>query len=92
MVYSEKFVHMFFVHFRYPADFTFVCPTEILAFSDRIEEFKAIGAEVLSYDWKCCLFDIGDCCEHRFRMESFAVGEHPERKRRHSGNQDTSLS
>jgi peroxiredoxin (alkyl hydroperoxide reductase subunit C) len=35
------------VLFFYPLDFTFVCPTEILAFSDRIDEFKAIGAEVV---------------------------------------------
>lgn len=28
------------VLFFYPLDFTFVCPTEIIAFSDRIEEFK----------------------------------------------------
>lgn len=34
------------VVFFYPMDFTFVCPTEILAFSDRIDEFKALGAEV----------------------------------------------
>src|SRR5262245_32648182 len=33
--------------FFYPLDFTFVCPTEIVAFSDRIEEFKKRGAEVL---------------------------------------------
>jgi len=31
----------------YPLDFTFVCPTEILAFSDRIEEFRARNTEVL---------------------------------------------
>jgi alkyl hydroperoxide reductase subunit AhpC len=31
----------------YPADFTFVCPTELLAFSDRIEEFRQLGAEVV---------------------------------------------
>jgi peroxiredoxin (alkyl hydroperoxide reductase subunit C) len=24
----------------YPADFTFVCPTEIIAFQDKIEEFN----------------------------------------------------
>ena len=35
------------VAFFYPLDFTFVCPTEILAFSDRIEEFQKLGAEVL---------------------------------------------
>jgi alkyl hydroperoxide reductase subunit AhpC len=28
-------------------DFTFVCPTEIIAFSDRIQEFKDIGVEVV---------------------------------------------
>ena len=26
---------------------TFVCPTEIIAFSDRIEEFKAINTDVV---------------------------------------------
>ncbi len=35
------------VLFFYPFDFTFVCPTEITAFSDRMEEFKALNAEVL---------------------------------------------
>lgn len=33
--------------FFYPLDFTFVCPTEIIAFSDRVNEFKALGAEVV---------------------------------------------
>ena len=28
------------VLFFYPMDFTFVCPTEITAFSDRCEDFK----------------------------------------------------
>lgn len=41
--YRGKYVVLFF----YPLDFTFVCPTEIVAFSDRIKEFHARGAEVL---------------------------------------------
>ena len=41
--YKGKWVVLFF----YPLDFTFVCPTEILAFSDRLGEFRKIGAEVL---------------------------------------------
>ena len=41
--YRGKWVVLFF----YPLDFTFVCPTEILAFSDRIDEFRKLGAEVL---------------------------------------------
>jgi peroxiredoxin (alkyl hydroperoxide reductase subunit C) len=35
------------VLFFYPLDFTFVCPTEILAFSDAIAEFKARNTEVV---------------------------------------------
>ncbi len=30
----------------YPLDFTYVCPTEILAFNDRIAEFREVNAEV----------------------------------------------
>jgi alkyl hydroperoxide reductase subunit AhpC len=41
--YRGKNVVLFF----YPLDFTFVCPTEIIAFSDRIAEFKARNTEVL---------------------------------------------
>src|SRR5215468_6584326 len=35
------------VLFFYPLDFTFVCPTEILAFSDHLEEFKKRNTEVV---------------------------------------------
>jgi len=31
----------------YPKDFTFVCPTEIIAFSDRAAEFEALGAQII---------------------------------------------
>jgi len=41
--YAGKYVVVYF----YPLDFTFVCPTEIIAFSDRIQEFKEIDAEVI---------------------------------------------
>ena len=40
---GKNYVVLFF----YPLDFTFVCPTEIVAFSDRIEEFRKRGAEVI---------------------------------------------
>ena len=36
----------YLVFFFYPADFTFVCPSEIVAFSDRIEEFQEINTQV----------------------------------------------
>jgi alkyl hydroperoxide reductase subunit AhpC len=35
------------VFFFYPLDFTFVCPTEITALSDRYEEFTSIGADIV---------------------------------------------
>jgi len=34
--------------FFYPLDFTFVCPTEIIDFSDRSDEFRKIGCEVVA--------------------------------------------
>jgi len=35
------------VQIFYPLDFTFVCPTELTAFSDRYEELEGVGAEVI---------------------------------------------
>ena len=35
------------VLFFYPLDFTFVCPSEIIAFDNRLEEFKERGVEVI---------------------------------------------
>jgi alkyl hydroperoxide reductase subunit AhpC len=42
--YKGKYVVLFF----YPLDFTFVCPTEIIAFSDRASEFQSIGCELIA--------------------------------------------
>lgn len=44
---KDKFTGKYVVLFFYPLDFTFVCPTEIIAFSDRIDEFEKIGAKVV---------------------------------------------
>jgi alkyl hydroperoxide reductase subunit AhpC len=41
--YKDKYVLLFF----YPLDFTFVCPTEIIAFSDRAGEFEKLGVQIL---------------------------------------------
>lgn len=53
---GENFVHVtledykgkWLVLFFYPMDFTFVCPTELTAFSDCLEKFRAAGAELLA--------------------------------------------
>ncbi|XP_011167747.1 peroxiredoxin 1 [Solenopsis invicta] len=42
--YKGKYLVLFF----YPLDFTFVCPTEIIAFSDRAKEFTDIGCHVIA--------------------------------------------
>ncbi|MDR0597505.1 MAG: peroxiredoxin [Treponema sp.] len=36
------------VFFFYPADFTFVCPTELEDLANKYDEFKAIGCEIYS--------------------------------------------
>lgn len=41
--YKGKWLVLFF----YPLDFTFVCPTEITAFSDRYQEFVDLDCDVL---------------------------------------------
>ena len=42
--YRGKWVILFF----YPLDFTFVCPTEIIAFSDRHSDFAALDCQLLT--------------------------------------------
>jgi peroxiredoxin (alkyl hydroperoxide reductase subunit C) len=40
---GKKYVALFF----YPLDFTFVCPTELHAFQDKLAEFQALDTEVI---------------------------------------------
>lgn len=42
--YQGKYVVLFF----YPLDFTFVCPTELHAFQDKLEDFTKLGAVILA--------------------------------------------
>ncbi len=42
--YRGKYVVLFF----YPLDFTFVCPTELHAFQEKLEEFKKRNVEVIA--------------------------------------------
>ena len=41
--YRGKYLVLLF----YPLDFTFVCPTELIAFSKRMDDFRSINAEVV---------------------------------------------
>ncbi|CAF1688302.1 unnamed protein product, partial [Adineta ricciae] len=41
--YKGKYVVLFF----YPLDFTFVCPTELVAFNERLDEFHQLNTQVI---------------------------------------------
>lgn len=47
-VSSEDYKGKWTVVCFYPADFTFVCPTEIAAMNAHYDEFKAMGVEILA--------------------------------------------
>lgn len=42
--YKGKYLVLFF----YPLDFTFVCPTEIIAFSNHAKAFREVNCEVVA--------------------------------------------
>ena len=42
--YKGKYVVLFF----YPKDFTFVCPTELFAFQEKLSEFESRGVQVIA--------------------------------------------
>lgn len=65
------------VVFFWPLDFTFVCPSEIIAFDNRVDEFKKRGAEVIGVSvdshfthlaWKNTPVDKGGIGNIRFPM------------------------
>jgi peroxiredoxin (alkyl hydroperoxide reductase subunit C) len=43
----EQFKGKYVILFFYPKDFTFVCPTELYAFQEKLEEFKSRNVEVI---------------------------------------------
>ncbi len=65
------------VVFFWPLDFTFVCPSEIIAFDKRLDEFKKRGVEVIGVSidshfthlaWKNTPVDRGGIGQVRFPM------------------------
>lgn len=61
----EDFRGRWVVLFFYPADFTFVCPTEIRGFQNRLAEFKACMCDVLA-------ISVDDVASHRAWAEELA--------------------
>jgi len=65
------------VIFFYPLDFTFVCPTELIAFEHRLDEFKKRGVEVIGVSidshwthiaWKSTPVDKGGVGQLRYPL------------------------
>lgn len=44
----SNFLGKYIVFFFYPLDFTFVCPTELHAFQEKLNEFKKRGSELIA--------------------------------------------
>jgi peroxiredoxin len=44
----KSYIGRYVILVFYPQDFTYVCPTEIIAFSDRLAEFREIDTEILA--------------------------------------------
>ncbi len=47
-IVQDDFAGKWLVLFWYPKDFTFVCPTELADLNHRFNEFRALGAEIVS--------------------------------------------
>ncbi len=65
-IHLEDYVGKWVVLFFYPLDFSFVCPTEVIEFSERFDEFAALDAQVLGvsvdsvYSHKAWLKELGE--------------------------------
>lgn len=46
--FSEATKNKYTMVFFYPLDFTFVCPSELIALDHRLKQFKALGVEVIA--------------------------------------------
>ena len=60
------------VFFFYPADFTFVCPTELEDLANKYEEFKKIGCEIYSVSCDTHL-SIRHGMMHRIRSKKYSI-------------------
>ena len=67
---SEELVGKWFVLFYYPADFTFVCPTELKDMADQEAKFKELGVEILAISTDT-VFSHRAWVKHERLMEGF---------------------
>jgi peroxiredoxin (alkyl hydroperoxide reductase subunit C) len=50
----DRYIGQYVVFFFYPLDFTFVCPTELHAFQDKLKEFEDRNAQVVGCSVDSC--------------------------------------
>lgn len=62
-----------YVFFFYPADFTFVCPTELIAFQEKIEEFTSRNAVLVGEPPPIWNFHTGNGFKPRRMQVEFRV-------------------
>jgi peroxiredoxin (alkyl hydroperoxide reductase subunit C) len=43
----DHYLGSYVIFFFYPLDFTFVCPTELIAFQEKLDEFKKRGCQIV---------------------------------------------
>ena len=96
--YRGKYVVLFF----YPLDFTFVCPSEIIAFNKALKQFKDKNAEVIGvsvdshfshWAWKNTPVDQGGIRGHgRIHATILATGERRDRLRARCRRRPDALS
>lgn len=77
---NDKYAIVFF----YPMDFTFVCPSEIIAFNNRIQEFQSRNVEIIAVSidnphvhvkWRDTSVNDGGIGPVKFTMVSDIKGE-----------------
>ena len=56
--YKGKYLVLFF----YPLDFTFVCPTELIAFNEKLDEFRQLDTQVIGCSTDSVYSHLGNLC------------------------------
>lgn len=82
--FSDYIKRKIAVLFFWPADFTFVCPSEIIAFNNKLEEFNkrgvviagcSVDSQYVHYAWKNTPVEKGGIGEIKFPMLADITGE-----------------
>ena len=48
LISHDKYRGRYMVIIFYPFDFSYVCPTELLAFSEKFNDFRNLGTDIIA--------------------------------------------